>query len=142
MASNFFLSDTAAKAGCDAVAALANGGSVEIYAGSQPADANTAVSGQTLLATLTMGSPAFGASTVSGSTPTRKATASANAITDDSSADATGTATWFRLLESNGTTVIMDGSVGVSGCDLNLVSASIVAGEDVSVTSFTISQPE
>jgi len=142
MASNLFLSDTAAKAGCDAVAALANSGTLKIYDGTQAADANTAVGAQVLLATLTFGATAFGASAATGTTPTRKATATANTITGDTSADATGTATWFRLLESNGTTVIMDGSVGTSGCDLNLATTSLVAGVDVEVTSFTLSQPE
>jgi hypothetical protein len=142
MASNLFLSDTAAKAGCDAVAALANSGTLKIYDGTQAADANTAVGAQVLLATLTFGATAFGASAATGTTPTRKATATANTITGDTSADATGTATWFRLLESNGTTVVMDGSVGTSGCDLNLATTSLVAGVDVEVTSFTLSQPE
>jgi hypothetical protein len=36
----------------------------------------------------------------------------------------------------------MDGSVGTSGCDLNLATTSLVAGVDVEVTSFTLSQPE
>jgi hypothetical protein len=142
MASNLFLADNAAQAGCDAVAALCNSGTVKIYAGSQPTDANTAVSGQTLLATLTFSATAFGSSAASGTTPSRKATATANAITDDTSADATGTATWFRVLKSNGTTVVMDGSVGTSGADMNLATTSLVAGEDVSITSFTLSQPE
>jgi hypothetical protein len=141
MASNLFLSDAAAKAGCDAVAALANSGSLKIYAGTQPTDANTAISSQTLLATLTMGSTAFAASAAAGTTPARKATAIANSITDDTSADASGTATWFRLLKSDNS-VIMDGSVGTSGCDLNLASVNVVAGEDIAITSFTLSQPE
>jgi hypothetical protein len=144
MASNLFLSDTAAKTGCDAVAALANGGTVKIYAGTQPVDANTAVGAQTLLATLTFGSTAFAASVASGTTPTRKATATANSIADDTSADATGTATWFRCLKSDGTTVIMDGSCGVtgSGADMELATTSLVIGEDVPITNFTLSQPE
>lgn len=142
MTSTLSLSDTAAKAGCDAVAALGNSGTIKIYAGTQPTDANTAVGAQTLLATLTFGATAFGASSATGTTPSRKATATANTITDDTSADATGTATWFRMLKSDGTTVVMDGSVGTSGADLNLVTTSLVAGEDVGVTSFTLSQPE
>lgn len=36
----------------------------------------------------------------------------------------------------------MDGSVGTSGCDLNLNTTSIVAGATVSCTSFTITQAE
>lgn len=142
MANNLFLSDEAAKAGCDAVAALGNGGTLKIYDGTQPTDANTAVGAQVLLATLTLSATAFAASAASGSAPNRKATAAANAITGDTSADATGTATWFRMLKSNGTSAVMDGSVGTTGCDLNLVTTSLVAGVDVEVSSFSLSQPE
>lgn len=35
-----------------------------------------------------------------------------NAITQDASANATGTATWFRIVQSNGTTFVLDGSAG------------------------------
>lgn len=142
MTSTLSLSDDAAKGGADAIAAKCNSGTIKIYAGSQPTDANTAVGAQTLLATLTFGSTAFAASAASGSTPNRKATATANAITGDTSADATGTATWFRVLKSDATTVVMDGSVGTSGADMNLATTSLVAGVDVEITGFTLSQPE
>lgn len=143
MASTLSLSDESAQAGCDAVAAKANGGTLKIYAGSQPTDANTAIGAQTLLATLTLSATAFGSSAASGTTPNRKATATANTITGDTSADNTGTATWFRILKSNGTSVVMDGSVGTgTSGDLNLANTSLTAGEDIEVTSFTLSQPE
>jgi hypothetical protein len=60
-----------------------------------------------------------------------------NAIADDTSADATGTASWFRI-ESSGATFVMDGDVAASGADLNFDSVSFVAGGTVSITSFTI----
>lgn len=142
MANNPFFSDAAAKAAVDAVAALCNSGTLKIYTGSQPTDANTAVGAQTLLGTLTFSATAFGASSASGSAGSKVVTATANTITDDSSADATGTAAWFRVLKSDGTTIVFDGSVGTSGCDLNLASTSIVSGEDISVTSFTITLTE
>ena len=63
----------------------------------------------------------------------------ANAITADSAADATGTATWFRLVIP-GDTAIIDGSVGTSGTDLVLNVTSIVAGVEVAVISFVVSQ--
>ena len=58
----------------------------------------------------------------------------------DSSANATGTATWFRVVTSGGTFVI-DGNVGTSGSDLNLNTTSIVIGGPVQITSFTITAP-
>lgn len=142
MAHTPFFSDEAAQAAVDALAALCNSGTLKIYDGSQPTDANTALGAQVLLATLTLGSTAFGASSASGSAGSKIVTATANSITDDSSADATGTAAWFRVLKSNGTSKVMDGSVGTSGADLNLATVSIVAGADIAITSFTITMTE
>jgi hypothetical protein len=59
-----------------------------------------------------------------------------NAITQDSSANNTGTASWFRALRSDGSTVLFDGTVGTSGSDMNIATTSIVAGSIVGVTSF------
>jgi hypothetical protein len=116
----------------DAVTVRANNGSLRIYAGTPPADANAGLSGNTLLANLPLSATAFGAA-VNG-------VATANAITSDSSADATGTATFFRVLESDGTTVVFQGTVGTSGTELVLNNTSIVAGGNVSVTSLTYTQ--
>jgi uncharacterized glyoxalase superfamily protein PhnB len=142
MANNPFFSDEATKAAVDAVAALCNSGTLKIYSGSQPTDANTAIGAQVLLATLTLGSTAFAASSASGSAGSKVVTATANTITGDTSADATGTAAWFRVLKSNGTSIVMDGSVGVSGCDLNVATTAFVTGADIEVTSFAITQLE
>lgn len=122
------LANIGANAAADAVVDQADGGALRIYAGSQPANADTAVSGQTLLAELTLGSPAFGAAL--------GGVATANAITGDSSANATGTAAWFRVVTSGGA-ALWDGAVGTSGSDLNLNSTSIQSGAAVDVTSFT-----
>ena len=121
--------DLVANAAADAAVALANSGKVRIYDGSQPATAATAITTQVLLAELTLANPAFGAA-VAG-------VATANAITADTSADNTGTASWFRVTQSNGTTVLWDGTVGVSGCDLNINTTAIEGGANVAVTSFT-----
>src|SRR4051794_35230978 len=101
MATNPQLSDAAASAEVDALTALLNNGYLRIYNGVQPADANTPLAGQTLLAELRFGNPAFGAG-VAG-------VATANAITSDTDADANGTATWYRCFKSDGTTVVCDG---------------------------------
>jgi hypothetical protein len=141
MALNPFWSDTAARAALDAVCVLANAGKLRIYDGSQPTDANTAVGAQHLLAEFTMNATAFAASSCSGSAPTRVASAVANAIADVT-ASATYTAAWFRLLKSDGTTAICDGTVGTSGCDLNLTDITITSGETCRVSSFTLTNPE
>lgn len=88
-----------------------------------------AVTTQVLLAELTFTDPSAPAASAGVLTM--------SAITQDSSANATGTATWFRIVDSNNV-VVMDGNVGTSGSDLNLVTTSIVATQPVQITSFTI----
>ena len=108
--------------------AVGASGFLRIYDGTRPASGGTAT---TLLAELTCN--ATFAPAASGGVLTL------NAITQDSSANATGTATWFRIVTSGGTFVV-DGNVGTSGSDLNLNTVSIVSGAAVSVTSATITE--
>jgi len=117
----------------DAIRDNANSGKLRIYSGTRPTDSDTALSGNTLLAELTMNATAFAAA--SGGVLT------ANAITKDSSADATGTATFARLYESDGTTPWADLSVGTSGTEIILNTTSIVAAAEVAVTSLTVTAP-
>lgn len=112
----------------DAVNGGAGAGLLRIYDGSRPATGGAAT---TLLAELTFSDPAFGAASAGVLT--------ASAITADSSANATGTASWFRVVDSDAT-FVMDGNVGTSGSDLNLNSTSISSGQNVSVTSFVTTE--
>ena len=133
MAHNLQLAAATANALADAVASLCDGGSIQIRDGAQPATADTAVSG-TLLATCAFASPAF-SSAVAG-------VATAHAITQDASADADGTAAWFRVLDASAG-VVMDGTVGVgSGFDCNVATTAVVAGAAFPVDSMTITAPE
>ncbi|MBP9918726.1 MAG: hypothetical protein KBF43_09085 [Dermatophilaceae bacterium] len=107
-------------------------GTLKIYTGAQPATADTAASG-TLLVTVTLGDPAFGAAaagTITGADP-----AAVNAV-------ATGTAGWFRVADSTGATVY-DGSATATGGggDLQLVTTSITSGQPVDITSLTVTMP-
>lgn len=104
----------------------AGAGLWRIYDGSRPATGGAVT---TLLAELTFTDPA--AAAASGGVLTF------SSITGDSSADATGTATWFRWVDSVAT-FVSDGDVGTSGSDLNLDSTSIVAGGTVDITSATV----
>ena len=108
--------------------AIGASGLLRIYDGTRPASGGTAT---TLLAQLALS--ATSAPSASGGVLTF------NAITQDSSADATGTATWFRVTTSGGTFVI-DGSISTAGSDLNLTTTSIVATQPVSVSSFVITE--
>jgi hypothetical protein len=103
---------------------------IRIYSGSRPATGGTET---TVLAELT-GNATFAPAATGG-------VLTLNAITQDSSANATGTATWFRIDSSGGTNHVFDGDVGTSGSDLNLNSTSIVAGGTVSISSFTVTAP-
>lgn len=110
----------------------ASAGTIKLYTATQPASANTAISSQTLLATLTFSDPAFGAAAAGVIT--------ASAITQDSSADATGTVTWARIADSDGNTVF-DCDVATSSATITIDNSSIVTGAPVSITAFTITMP-
>jgi hypothetical protein len=127
-------SNAAANAAADAMGALLNTGYLRVYSGTQPATADTALSGNTLLAELRFSATAFPAASAGVLT--------ANAITADASADATGTASFFRALKSDGTTVVYDGSAGVTAGQFDLVlnTTSVVAAASVSVSSLTITE--
>lgn len=108
--------------------AVGASGLLRIYDGSRPATGGSAT---TKLAELT-GNATFAPSASGG-------VLTLNSITQDASADATGTATWFRWV-SSGATFCVDGNVGTSGSDLNLTTAALVATQPVSVTSFVITE--
>lgn len=141
MAANTKISNAAAIAACDAIVDLIDGGDgagkLLIYDGSQPAGPDVDVTDQTLLAELTLSNPAFG--NAEDANPGGRATA--NEITGDSSADESGTATWFRVVDGDGTAII-DGSVGTSDADLILGSVTVTQGVQVNITSWTVTVPE
>lgn len=135
MARNLRLTSLAANAEADAIAALVDGGYLRIYGDLQPVSGDTPTSGQTLLAELRFGTPAFSAA-VNG-------VATAEPLTGEDAALASGVATWFRVLQADSTTRVFDGSVGAGGLfDLVLSSASIQLGAEVSVSSFTVTAPQ
>lgn len=107
-------------------AAVGTSGKIRVYSGTRPATGGTAT---TLLGELPC-SATFAAAASGG-------VLTLNAITNDSSADATGTASWFRVLTSANAAVI-DGDVGTSGSDLNMNTTSIVSGGPIAISSFTI----
>jgi hypothetical protein len=114
------------NAEADAVIALLSNGYLRIYDGVKPATADTAIGSQVLLAELRFATPAAPAASGGLSTFT--------ALTADASANATGTASWFRALKSDGTTVVFDGTVGSGAVfDLILVSTSIVITQSVAL---------
>lgn len=110
-------------------------GLLRIYSGSLPANVAASIGAATLLAELTLNATFAGASS--------SGTITLNSITSDSSADATGTAAWFRIWKSDGTTGILQGTVTATGGggDLTLNTTSISSGGTVAVTSATFTAP-
>jgi hypothetical protein len=126
---NTQLANATVNGQADNLATRLNSGFLRIYDGAQPANADTAVGAQVLLAELTFNATAAPAAVAGVLT--------FNAITQDTAANATGTATWCRAVQSNGTTVVMDGTVGTATSNLILSTTAIVIGGPVSVSSFS-----
>jgi hypothetical protein len=95
MATNPQISYAAANAEADALAPLMNSGKLRIYSGTVPTRADDSIGDAVLLAELTMNATAFGAA--------NNGVITAGAITADSSANASGTASFFRIWDSAGT---------------------------------------
>lgn len=100
-----------------------------IYSGTKPATPATALSGNTLLAEITL--PSDWMAAASGGTKSKSGTWT------DSSADATGTASFYRIYDSTGTTCHEQGTVTATGGggDATVDNTSFAAGQ-----SFTITQ--
>lgn len=132
MATNPQISYAAADAGNNALAPMLNGGKLRIYSGTVPTRADDSIGAAVMLAELTMGATAFGAS--SNGVIIASAITGANAV-------ASGTATFYRVWDSAGTTCYLQGTIGTSSCDMNMNSNVISAGAEVSVSSFTHTAP-
>lgn len=109
-------------------------GTIEIYDSTIPTNADTAVGAQVLLAVLTFSYPC--APDPSASTLTF------SAVTQDSSANASGAAAWGRVKTSAGATVF-DCSVTATGGGgvVTLNTVNILATGPVSITGGTLTAP-
>ena len=133
MAADPRITNAVASAMADIIGAALNSGTIKIYTGTIPVDADTALGAQVLLATLTFAADAFpGAS---------NGVLTAGAIVSDSSIDATGTAAWARIATS-GATTNLDVTVGTSGEDINFNTVAFVSGASCAITSMTITMPK
>ncbi|RJX20809.1 MAG: hypothetical protein C4570_03370 [Ammonifex sp.] len=125
-------SETVRNAELDAIeTAIGTAPILEIRSGAPPANCAAADSG-TVLATLTLPSD-FMAAAAAG--------AKAKLGTwEDASADATGTAGHFRLKNSAGTVCHMQGTVTITagGGDMEVDNTSFAAGQQFTVTTFTL----
>lgn len=117
----------------DAITAFVGGSAIlRIYSGSRPATGGAAT---TLLAQLTCNAT-FAPAASSGQL-------TLNSISPATSAAATGTASWFRLLKADGTTFVCDGSVSTVAAgtgDMRLDDTAIVLGGTVAISSAVITE--
>jgi hypothetical protein len=130
---SFQFSTTARNAALDAIeTAIGASAVLKIRSGSAPADCGTADSG-TVLATLNL--PSDWLAAASGGSKSKSGT------WEDTSADAAGTAGHFRIYATDGTTCHMQGTITATGGggDMTLDNTSIASGQQVTITSFTIS---
>jgi hypothetical protein len=104
---------------------------LRIYNGSRPALGAAVPGGSTLLAQLTMNAAWPAAS---------NGLLTANPISSQLSAAASGAASWYRIVKADGTTHCQDGSVSSVAAatgDLQLDDINVVQGGSVAVTAAT-----
>lgn len=119
----------------DAIETAAGTGAVlKIRTGAAPASVATADAG-TVLATLVL--PTDWMAAASGGTKSKLGT------WEDLTADAAGVAGHFRLYQSDGTTAKWQGTVSATGGggELTLDNTNIAAGQQVTVTGWTLTAP-
>lgn len=122
--------NAALDAGVDLID-VGGGGFIQHRTGAVPTNVGDSDTG-TLLGTTNFGATAFGAA--------GSGTVTANAITNDSSADATGTVAHVRIKRNDGT-VLADADAAQGSGTFNFDNTSIVAGGVIAVSSFSITQP-
>lgn len=147
------------SAGEQVILASADGGSIsdlfrncviDIYSGSQPANADAAETG-TKLVTITLSSGAFsGGSAANGINFDVAASGTLSKDADETWSGeglADGTAGWFRMYDNSYTTgastsaIRLDGSVATSGGQLNLSNTTITDGGTTTVDSAELTMP-
>lgn len=128
MPKNTQMADARVNVQADGLATSLNNGYVRAYSGTQPATADTALSGNTLLAESRFNATAAPAAT--SGLLTFNAFTNFNAI-------ASGTAVFYRCLQSDGTTVVMDGNIGTTDQNMVVPTTTVTAGLPFNITTFT-----
>lgn len=112
--------------------AIGTAAKIRIYSGSMPADCATARSG-TMLAEFTLASDWSAAA--SGGVK------SLSSLPLSATAAAAGTAGYYSIMDSAGTTCHEQGTVATSGADMTIDNASITSGQTVRITAFSKTWP-
>ena len=114
-------------------------GILKVFSGALPATCETADPSGALSTGCTFASTAF---TITDGGANGLATGTAGTIAADSSVASGGTALCFRAYNagSNGSTLVchLQGTVGTSGCDMNLNTTTLVTGATFTITAFVV----
>lgn len=114
------LADNARNAACNGVVDLLDGGTIELQ-----------TSGDAVIATLSLPTPAFGAATTGA--------AAMNSVSAATAA-AAGTVT-KAVFKNSGGTAVFTATVDTTGADINLSSVTFNSGDSVEITAYTHTQP-
>ena len=124
--------DAMRDAGANEVAGKADGGELRVYSGTAPGPGEAATG--TLLATISLQTPAFSTSSDgSGAVTAQGLPLSATAAED-------GTAGYVRVLDDTDAVLWEDGDVGTSGNNVEFDDTAIEEGGTVTVTGWTFTQ--
>jgi hypothetical protein len=133
MANNLQRSTAVRNARLDAIeTTIGTAAKVRVLTGTQPATCATAESG-TLLVAYTLASDwasnaSAGAKTLSG-------------LPIGGTASGTGTAGYYRITDNAGTTCHEQGTVATATADMIIDNASIISGQTVNITAWTVTEP-
>lgn len=129
----------------DALKALANNGHLLITTTAEAsADPDgTIPSGAAVLADFTFAATAFGTDGApSGAFPSKTVTTTASFVNSTVTAGNSGTAASFYITSATKTVCYATGSVGTTGKDINFNSVAFSSGANVTLSSFTLTQPQ
>lgn len=118
----------------DALGDDVDSGLLRVYDGTPPTDADEALGAQNLLAEITLPADAFAAAA--------NGAIDKSGTWDDQDINASGEATWFRLLDGTESRILQGTVTGTGGGgDMEVDDVNFVAGGVFTVTGFTVTMP-
>jgi hypothetical protein len=126
MPTNTQVSTSVVESQADLLARRLDNGYFNLYDGTQPASSDDAVTTQNLIASLRFSTP---------SAPSSSNGVLVFSIIEDIASMA-GVVSWYRCLESDNTTVVMDGNIGLVDENMVLTTVNVLSGQLINITSF------
>jgi hypothetical protein len=129
MASDAKISTVAANAEANTIATLLSNGYLRVYGGDKPASADD-VTASPPLAELRFAEVAF--------RPAEGGIIVSNPIAPDMNTAGGADATWYRTFSEDGVTPVFDGTIGLTGCNINLQpSVTVHPGGELHIGSIS-----